>query len=60
VLEVALESGQSGIYFPSRAGLPQELSQAGGGLVVGRLVMFAKGTGIGAVEVTDLGLVGGR
>lgn len=60
LLDVALVSGQSGIYFPLIAGVLQELGQAGGGLAVDRLVISALGTGIGAVEVTDLDLVEGR
>lgn len=55
---MALVSSQSSICFPSITGLPQNLSQAGGGLAVERLAMFAKGTG--PVEITDFDLVGGR
>lgn len=55
-----LVSSQSDIYFPLRVGLPQKFSQAVGCLAVDRLVMFAKGSGIGTVEITDSELVGGR
>lgn len=37
-----------------------KLSQAVGCLAVDGLVMFAKGSGIGTVEITDSELVGGR
>lgn len=46
---MALLSLPSGIYFPSIAGLP-----------VWPVVMAATGAGTGAVEATDLDLVGGR
>lgn len=57
---MALVSSQSGINFPLVVGLSRKLSQAVGCLAVDQLVMFAKGSGNGTVEITDSELVGAR